>query len=52
MSTRSPVLCPVCNEKMGPDQELEHHLVRDHTPRELAKKIATDWEADELEDAA
>lgn len=50
MATKSPVYCPVCNETMAPDEGLEHHLVYEHKPRELAKQIASAWEAQESGD--
>lgn len=51
MSTKSPVYCPVCNEEITPGADLEHHLVYDHKPRELAKRLVSEWEAEELGDA-
>ncbi|WP_176393161.1 hypothetical protein [Natronolimnobius baerhuensis] len=47
----SPILCPVCNEEMGLEEDLEHHLVYEHKPRELAKRLVAEWEAEELGDA-
>ena len=51
MSSKSPVFCPVCNEDMVLGEDLEHHLVYEHRPRELAKQLVAEWEADELGDA-
>ena len=51
MSTRSAVFCYVCNEELVLDGDLEHHLVYDHKPRELAKQLVAEWEAEELGEA-
>ena len=51
MSIRSVEFCPVCNEEMVPDEGLEQHLVYEHKPRELAKELVAEWEADELGEA-
>ena len=51
MSTRSAAFCPVCNETMALDEDLEQHLVREHEPRELAKQLVAEWEAEELGEA-
>ncbi|TYL38709.1 hypothetical protein CV102_09325 [Natronococcus pandeyae] len=51
MSTKSPVYCPVCNESIEDDENLEHHLVYEHKPRELAKRLVSEWEAEEFGDA-
>jgi hypothetical protein len=50
VTSRSPVFCPVCNETIEADDTLEHHLVYEHKPRELAKRLAAEWEAEELGD--
>lgn len=50
MSSKSPVLCPVCNEPIETEDTLEHHLVYEHKPRELAKRLASEWEAEALGD--
>ena len=51
MTTRAPVFCHVCNEEIVADEDLEQHLVHEHRPRELAKELVAEWEADELGDA-
>ncbi|WP_171908183.1 hypothetical protein [Natrialba sp. SSL1] len=51
MATRSPVYCHLCNEEVAATDTLEHHLVYSHKPRELAKRLAAEWEAEELGDA-
>ncbi|WP_339104506.1 hypothetical protein [Haloterrigena salinisoli] len=51
MSMTSPVFCHVCNEEMILDEDLVHHLVYDHKPRELAKQLVAEWEAEELGEA-
>ena len=51
MTTRSSVFCHVCNEEMVLDEDLEHHLVYEHKPRELAKQLVAEWEAEELGEA-
>lgn len=51
MATTSPIYCHLCNETMAPDDDLEHHLVYSHKPRELATELASEWEAEELGDA-
>ncbi|ELY59381.1 hypothetical protein C491_06213 [Natronococcus amylolyticus DSM 10524] len=48
MPTRSSVFCPVCNETISHGDSLEHHLVYEHRPRELASRLASEWEAEEL----
>ena len=51
MTTRPSVCRPLCNEGMVLDEDLEHHLVDEHRPRELAKELVAEWEAEELGDA-
>ena len=51
MTTRAAVFCHVCNEEIVPDEGLEHHLVYEHKPGELARELVAEWEADELGDA-
>ncbi|QRV16131.1 hypothetical protein JMJ58_04330 [Haloterrigena salifodinae] len=51
MSTTSSVFCYVCNEEMVLDEDLEHHLVYQHKPRELAKQLVAEWQAEELGEA-
>ncbi len=51
MATRSPIYCCLCNETIAPDDDLEHHLVYSHKPRELAMELASEWETEELGDA-
>ncbi|MFU8868604.1 hypothetical protein [Natronococcus sp.] len=48
MTSRSPVFCQVYNETISPEHSLEHHLVYEHKPRELASRLASEWEAEEL----
>lgn len=50
MATKSPVCCPVCNDTMDPGEDLEQHLVYEHKPRELARRLVSEWEAEELGD--
>lgn len=50
MATKSPVYCPVCHENMAPAEDLEHHLVAAHRPRELARVIVSEWETSELDE--
>lgn len=52
MASKSPIYCPICKSDMGPDEKLEHHLVYEHKPRELAELISSEWEAKELGDSA
>lgn len=48
MTTTPSVYCPICNEDMDIEEDLEHHLVYEHKPRELAKMLVAEWEAEEL----
>ncbi|WP_169333434.1 hypothetical protein [Natronococcus jeotgali] len=48
MTSRTPVFCQVCNEAIDSEHSLEHHLVYEHRPRELASRLASEWEAEEL----
>ena len=48
MASKSPIYCLLCKETMDPENDLEHHLVYEHKPRELAAWITTEWEAREL----
>lgn len=50
MASKPPVFCEICNEPTAPGEELEDHLVSEHDPRELADRIAADWEAEEFHD--
>ena len=45
MATRDPVECPVCREPPAPTQQLEDHLLTEHTKRKLAKFIVADTAA-------
>ncbi len=48
MATKPSVHCPLCQVELAESEELEDHLVEEHTPRELADSIVSDWEANEL----
>ncbi|SEH14686.1 hypothetical protein SAMN04487967_1719 [Natronorubrum sediminis] len=50
MATKSPVYCRLCDQAMGPENTLEQHLVHTHEQRELAKRLVSEWEAEELGD--
>lgn len=50
MATKPPVSCPVCEETIPPEDDLEGHLLHEHRPPELARQIVSQWEAEELGD--
>lgn len=45
MATRDLVECPVCREPTAVDQQLEDHLLAEHTKRKLAKFIVAETTA-------
>ncbi|WP_312912836.1 hypothetical protein [Natronosalvus caseinilyticus] len=50
MAVISEPLCLLCNQSVDDDEELEHHLLFDHRPTELAEELASRWEPEELGD--
>ncbi|WP_226480042.1 hypothetical protein [Natrinema amylolyticum] len=42
MATRESIECPVCRELPAADQQLEEHLLAEHTKRKLAKFIVAE----------
>ncbi|SEW11724.1 hypothetical protein [Natrinema salifodinae] len=45
MATKEPVECPVCREEPAADQQLEDHLLAEHSKRKLAKFIVAETTA-------
>lgn len=50
MASKPKVYCELCKETLETDESLEHHLVSEHRPPELAERLAPQWEAEELGD--
>ncbi|MFP9190974.1 hypothetical protein ACLI4Q_04820 [Natrialbaceae archaeon A-CW1-1] len=50
MATKSDPYCKICNDTIDSGDTLEHHLVKEHRPPELAERLASQWEAEELGD--
>lgn len=47
MTSKVSVHCRLCNEALAEDEELEHHLLEQHKPSEVARALASEWENDE-----
>ncbi|WP_222918104.1 hypothetical protein [Natrinema sp. SYSU A 869] len=45
MATRESIECPVCREPPATGQQLEEHLLAEHTKRKLAKFIVAETTA-------
>ncbi|WP_336136104.1 hypothetical protein [Natronomonas amylolytica] len=48
MVSKPRMQCPLCNERLERDADIEEHLLSQHEPRELASEIASEWEAEEF----
>ncbi|MCU4751134.1 hypothetical protein OB919_03920 [Halobacteria archaeon AArc-curdl1] len=50
MATKSELYCKICKKTISSTDTLKHHLVKEHRQPELAKCLASQWEAEELGD--
>lgn len=48
MASKPRMQCPLCDELLERDENIEEHLLNHHEPRELASEIASEWEAIEF----
>ncbi|ELY65440.1 hypothetical protein [Natronococcus jeotgali] len=49
MTFDPPVTCPVCEEVLELDRDLEDHLIGKHTQREVARYVVSQQERAEIE---
>lgn len=52
MASRPPVRCPLCNRDVRRDQRLVEHLAEDHSKRELARAVLSEYEANRAGDVS
>ncbi|USZ71977.1 hypothetical protein [Natronosalvus halobius] len=50
MASKAPIYCELCKESIDTGESLEHHLLNEHRPPELAERLASQWESEELGD--
>lgn len=48
--SKPPIYCKLCRESIDHDEDLTCHLVAEHTQRELAEGLVSEWEVEQLVD--